>query len=61
MPVVARRVNASGEEAASHCDKPQQMPLAETFHPFFRGCLADSVCLFREGYVLFCLVCNSIC
>jgi len=61
MPIVVRRVSASREDVASHCDKPQQMPVAEAFHLFFRGCLAVGVCLFRGGYVLFCLVGNSIC
>jgi len=45
----------------SHHEKPQQMPIAKTFHPFFGGGLAVGVCLFRGGYVLFCLVGNSIC
>lgn len=45
----------------SHHEKPQQMPIAKIFHPFFGGGLAVGVCLFRGGYVLFCLVGNSIC
>lgn len=61
MHVVVWRVSASREVTASYYKKPQQMPIAETFHLFFRGCLAVGVCLFRGGYVLFCLVCNSIC
>lgn len=61
MPMVVWGARGSGEVGDSHCDKPQQMPVAETFHLSFRGCLAVGVCLFREGYVLFCLVCNSIC